>query len=129
MTNPIPTAPPLFDPSLFVSPDVHKRQVKLADGKEHTFYIREQLSGVVRAFLSGQTSEDPEKQAESMARIIAKAICTQDGNPALSLEQARNLKFSVQIALASAISGVHSYQGNVSLPSEAPESGSATPSL
>ncbi|USJ00854.1 phage tail assembly chaperone family protein, TAC [Xanthomonas prunicola] len=128
MTNPIPTAPPVFDSSLFVSPDVHKRQVKLADGKEHTFYIREQLSGIVRAFLSGQTSEDPEKQAESMARIIAKAICTEDGNPALSLEQARNLKFSVQIALASAISGVHSYQGNVSLPSAAPASGSDTPS-
>ncbi|MCS3807802.1 phage tail assembly chaperone family protein, TAC [Xanthomonas sp. 4461] len=129
MTNPVQTAPPLFDASLFVSPDVHTRQVKLADGKEHTIHIREQLAGVVRAFLSGQTSEDPEKQADSMARIIAKAVCTEDGKPALTLEQARNLKFSVQIAFAAAISGVHSYQGNVSLPTEEAASGSDTPSL
>ncbi|ASK92627.1 MULTISPECIES: phage tail assembly chaperone family protein, TAC [Xanthomonas] len=129
MTNPIPTAPPLFDSSLFVSPDVQTRQVSLPDGKEHTFYIREQQAGIVRAFALGQSSDDPEKQADSMARLIAKAICTQDGKPALTLEQARNLKISVQYALAAAISGVHSYQGNVSSPSEAPESGSDTPSL
>ncbi|MBO9859225.1 phage tail assembly chaperone family protein, TAC, partial [Xanthomonas sp. A1809] len=94
-----------------------------------TFYIREQQAGVVRAFAVGQQSDDPEKQSESMARLIAKAICTEDGKPALTLEQARNLKISVQYALAAAISGVHSYQGNVSSPSEAPESGSDTPSL
>ncbi|MFH7495157.1 hypothetical protein RA267_28260, partial [Pseudomonas syringae pv. tagetis] len=89
----------LLDPSLFISDDVHERQVKLPDSKEHTFYIREQEAGVLRGFFTGQASDDPDKQAESMARLIAKAICDPEGKPALSLSQAKRLKFAVQIAL------------------------------
>ncbi|UQA69535.1 phage tail assembly chaperone family protein, TAC [Stenotrophomonas maltophilia] len=129
MTETTNVAVPLLDPSLFISDDVYERQVKLADGKEHMFYIREQEAGVLRGFFAGQTSEDPEKQAESMARLIAKAICDPEGKPALSLAQAKRLKFAVQIALTKAISEVHSYQGKESLPGEEAASGSDTSSL
>lgn len=129
MTETNNTAAPLLDPSLFISDDVHEREVKLADGSKHTFYIREQEAGVLRGFFAGQVSEDPDKQAESMARLIAKAICTPDGKPALALAQAKKLKFAVQIALTKAISEVHSYQGKESSHAEEAESGSDTSSL
>jgi len=119
----------LLDPSLFISDDVHEREVKLADGSKHTFYIREQEAGVLRGFFTGQSSEDPDKQAESMARLIAKAICTPDGKPALTLAQAKRLKFAVQIALTKEISEVHSYQGKETSPGEEAGSGSDTSSL
>ncbi|WP_329753233.1 phage tail assembly chaperone family protein, TAC [Stenotrophomonas maltophilia] len=128
MTETNNTAAPLLDPSLFISDDVHEREVKLADGSKHTFYIREQEAGVLRGFFAGQASEDPDKQAESMARLIAKAICTPDGKPALTLAQAKKLKFAVQIALTKSISEVHSYQGKESSPAEEAESGSDTSS-
>lgn len=129
MTQTKNIAVPLLDPSLFISDAVHEREVKLADGSKHTFYIREQDAGVLRGFFSGQVSEDPDKQAESMARLIAKAICDPEGKPALSLVDAKRLKFAVQIALTKAISEVHSYQGKESLPAEEAESGSDTSSL
>jgi len=129
MTETNNTAVPLLDPSLFISDAVHEREVKLADGRKHTFYIREQDAGVLRGFFAGQASEDPDKQADSMARLIAKAICDPDGKPALSLADAKRLKFAVQIALTKAISEVHSYQGKESLPAEEAESGSDTSSL
>ncbi|WP_049400006.1 phage tail assembly chaperone family protein, TAC [Stenotrophomonas maltophilia] len=119
----------LLDPSLFISDDVHEREVKLADGSKHTFYIREQEAGVLRGFFTGQSSEDPDKQAESMARLIAKAICAPDGKPALTLAQAKRLKFAVQIALTKEISEVHSYQGKETSPGEEAGSGSDTSSL
>lgn len=129
MTETNNTAVPLLDPSLFISDDVHQREVKLADGRKHTFYIREQDAGVLRGFFAGQASDDPDKQADSMARLIAKAICDPEGKAALSLADAKRLKFAVQIALTKAISEVHSYQGKESLPAEEAESGSDTSSL
>lgn len=129
MTETNNTAVPLLDPSLFISDDVHQREVKLADGRKHTFYIREQDAGVLRGFFAGQASDDPDKQADSMARLIAKAICDPEGKAALSLADAKRLKFAVQIALTKAISEVHSYQGKESSPAEEAESGSDTSSL
>lgn len=128
MTETTNTPAQLLDPSLFISDDVHEREVMLADGKKHTFYIREQDAGVLRAFFTGQASEDPDKQADSMARLIARAICDPEGKPALSLADAKRLKFAVQIALTKAISEVHSYQGKESSPAEEAESGSDTSS-
>ncbi|MEU9859177.1 phage tail assembly chaperone family protein, TAC, partial [Streptomyces sp. NPDC047974] len=129
MTETTNTAAPLLDPSLFISDDVHEREVMLADGKKHTFYIREQEAGVLRGFFAGQASEDADKQAETMARLIAKSICDPEGNPALSLAQAKRLKFAVQIALTKEISEVHSYQGKETSPGEEAASGSDTSSL
>ncbi|MBH1591390.1 phage tail assembly chaperone family protein, TAC [Stenotrophomonas maltophilia] len=128
MTETTNTPAQLLDPSLFISDDVHEREVMLADGKKHTFYIREQDAGVLRAFFTGQASEDPDKQADSMARLIAKAICDPEGKPALSLADAKRLKFAVQIAMTKAISEVHSYQGKESSLAEEAESGSDTSS-
>lgn len=128
MTETNNTAVPLLDPSLFISDDVHQREVKLADGRKHTFYIREQEAGVLRSFFAGQASDDPDKQADSMARLIAKSICDPEGKPALSLTDAKRLKFAVQIALTKAISEVHSYQGKESSPAEEAASGSDTSS-
>jgi len=129
MTDNNQAATPLLDPSLFISDDVHEREVKLADGRKHTFYIREQDAGVLRGFFNGQASDDPDKQADSMARLIAKAICDPEGKPALSLGDAKRLKFAVQIALTQAISEVHSYQGKDSSPAVEAESGSDISSL
>lgn len=128
MTETTNTAAPLLDSSLFISDDVHEREVMLADGKKHTFYIREQEAGVLRGFFAGQASEDPDKQAESMARLIAKAVCGPDGKPALSLAQALRLKFAVQIALTKEISEVHSYQGKENLPAGEAVNGSGASS-
>ncbi|MBA0291029.1 hypothetical protein D7Y39_14530 [Stenotrophomonas maltophilia] len=128
MTETNNTAVPLLDPSLFISDDVHEREVMLADGKRHTFYIREQEAGVIRGFFAGQASDDPDKQAETMARLIAKSICDSEGKPALTLVQAKRLKFAVQIALTKEISEVHSYQGKETSPDEEAGSGSDTSS-
>lgn len=129
MTDTNQAATPLLDPSLFISDEVHEREVKLPDGSTHTFYIREQEANVLRAFGNGQFSEDPDKQSESLARLITKAIATPEGKPALTLAQAKRLKFSVQMALGKAISEVHSYQGKGSSQDVEALSGSDTSSL
>lgn len=122
-------ASPLLDATLFISEEVHEKKVQLPDGLEHSFFIREQEAGALRAFFSGQASDDPDRQAESMALLIAKAVCDQSGKSVLSLGQAKRLKFAVQIALTKAISEVHSYQGKESSPGAGVASGSDTNSL
>jgi len=116
----------LLDDSLFVSDKVHHKDVQLPDGKKHLFHLRELPAAEFHVFINAQREEDPDRQADSWPRLIAKAVATPTGELVLSLDRARELKFSVQAALVNAIREVNSYQGKASLPDSAAMSGSDT---
>ena len=82
----------MLDKSLFVTPSVHEREVELADGTKHTLHFRE-YSGVVFAkYAVAARSEDLEQRSKAMAILIAASLCKEDGKPALTFEQACDLK-------------------------------------
>ncbi|KIP87456.1 hypothetical protein SN15_01790 [Stenotrophomonas maltophilia] len=119
----------LLDDSLFISDRIHVRDVELPDGQKHKFHFRELPAAEFHVFLGAQRDDNQERQADSWARLIAKAVVTPDGELVLSLDRARALKFSVQAALVNEIREVNSYQGKATSPDEAAPSGSDTSSL
>lgn len=125
MTEETIPAASLLDDSLFISDTIHKKHVELPDGKQHLFHLRELPAAEFHVFINAQREEDPDRQADSWPRLIAKAVATPSGELVLSLDRARELKFSVQAALINAIREVNSYQGKASSPASAAMSGSA----
>ncbi len=98
---------PILDPSNFVSPDVHEREVVLADGKKHLLKFR-RLSGVeYYAFSMAQRSEDDEQRVRAIARLVSVSLVDDEGNRVLSVEQAAALKDDVLNALLSAANDVN----------------------
>lgn len=128
MTEETTPAASLLDESLFISENVHAKDVELPDGKKHLFHLRELPAAEFHVFINAQREEDPDRQADSWPRLIAKAVATPAGDPVLSLDRARKLKFSVQAALVNAIREVNSYQGKANSPDSVATSGSDTSS-
>lgn len=78
--------------AFFVSTEIHERKLKLADGSEHTLHFRELPVAVYRKFQIAESSEDEDIRAGSMAKLIAASLCEPDGTPAMTYEQALQLK-------------------------------------
>lgn len=115
----------MLDKSLFVSADMHERTIKLADGTEHKLHFKEVTSSEFRRFQIAETSDDIETRIKGPATLIAASACDPDGKPALTIDQAMNLKQHVTQAMIAAILEINGYGGKKSSPSEE-ASGSAT---
>jgi hypothetical protein len=114
--------------SFFVSEQVHERKVTLADGSEHVLYFKEVPATVYRKFLHAEQSEDEDVRASSLAKLISASMCEEDGSPAMTFEQAKQLKAGVSGALMDAVLEVNGRKpGNV-LPPAGENSGSGTSS-
>src|SRR5690625_2436995 len=103
----------MLDKSLFASDDLVKKSVKLPDGKEHDFYFKEPTAKAFRKFSLLEHSEDEDEKVGSLAYLISECLCTPDGEPGITFEEALQLKPMVMIALFNAVqevSGVN--QGN-----------------
>ena len=121
-----------LDQALFVSESVIEREVELADGKKHTFWFREVPSVKFRAFQIAETSGDEQKRLSSMFVLIAASVCEPDGKPALSAEQAAQLKPTVTSALMAEILKINRIGGDekkTSQPEAKSGSGTSSPSL
>jgi hypothetical protein len=114
-----------LDASLFVSPAVHERKIKLGDGAEHTMHFREIPSGAFRRFQLAETSDDLETRITAPAVLIAAGLCEPDGSDAISVEKAATLKPTVSRAIVAAILDVNGFTGKKGSPS-AEATGSAT---
>lgn len=115
-----------LDESLFVSPTIHERTVKLADEKEHTLHFRE-LSGVeFRMAQELEKSNDEATRASAMQKMISLSLVNPDGTPALDFDKAKRLKANVVLRLFNEIMEVNGYTGKKHS-AGAEQSGSATP--
>lgn len=81
--------------SFFVSAEIHPRDVVLADGSVHKLHFRELPSSMYRKFQIAEQSDDEDVRAGSMAKMIAASLCEPDGSPAMTYEQALELKPNV----------------------------------
>lgn len=93
--------------SFFISPSVHERKVKLADGKEHVLHLRELPWAEWHKAAALETSADEDERAAAACSLIAASLCEADGKPALTLKQALQLKPAVVAALVSEIRAVN----------------------
>lgn len=115
----------MLDESLFVSADVHAREITLPDGKMHTLHFKEVASSEFRRFQIAETSDDVESRIKAPATLIAASLCEADGKPAITIAKAMKLKQPVAKAMIDAILEVNGYAGKKDSPS-VEESGSAT---
>jgi len=115
--------------TFFVSTEIHKRTVTLADGSEHELYFRELPVSVYRKFQIAEASEDEDVRAGSMARMIVASLCEPDGTPAMTYEEALNLKPNVSNRLFDAVISLgKSDAGKASPPGEKSGSSTSSPS-
>ncbi len=95
-----------FD-GFFVSDEIHERTVELGDGSTHTLHFRELPVTELRRFAQAERSEDDDIRAASVSKLIAASLCDQDGKPAMSAEQAGQLKPKVANAIFAALMSVN----------------------
>jgi hypothetical protein len=96
-----------LDNSLFVSDKVHPKEVVLSDKTKHTLYFKELTSVEYRKFYFYESSEDEDKRAISQAYLISVAMCDENGNPVITVEQASKLKNDALISISRAIKEVN----------------------
>lgn len=92
-----------MDAAFFVTDEIHKREVTLADGKNHVFHFKEAVATEFRKYYKAEKSDDPDISGNSMALLIAATLCEPDGTPAITYAQATKLKMPVMTAIFSAI--------------------------
>lgn len=116
--------------AFFVSTEIHKRTVELADGSKHELHFRELPVADYRKFQIAEASDDEDIRAGSMARMIAVSMCEPDGSPSMTYEQALQLKPNVNSRLFNIIlelGGVGT-KGEASPPEAKSGSGTSSPS-
>ena len=115
---------------LMVSTEIHEKPVKLADGTVRKLYFRELPADDYRRFQIAESSDDEDKRAGSVARMIASSMCEPDGSPALTAEQARKLKPSVSRRLFEVVLSLNEAgpKGEALPPGEKSGSGTSSPS-
>lgn len=114
-----------LDDSLFVSPEVHARTVKLGDDTEHPLHFKEINSAEFRRFQMSEQSEDPAEREKAPARLIAASLCTEDGKAAITVDKAGELKPRVTQAMLAVIFEVNGFATKKDSPS-VDTTGSAT---
>ena len=114
-----------LDPSLFVSPAVHERKIKLADDSEEMFFFREITNEEYRRFQIAERSSDIDVRVTAPAILIAASLCDEEGEQVLSIEQAAKLKPKVASNFTGAILDVNGFTEKKASPS-AENTGSAT---
>ena len=96
----------MLDKSLFVSDEIHEREIKLADGKKHLMHFKEVPAGEFQRYGLAITGEDEEAKLEAMPRLIAASLVTAEGKPALTVAQAAKLKSGPMLAIFRAVQEV-----------------------
>jgi hypothetical protein len=95
--------------SLFVSDEIHEKEVKLPNGEVHKLHFKELSAVEFRKFQMAEFSEDDEVKATSMAKLIASSLVDSDGKQALNLPQALKLNSAATNAMIAVILGVNGF--------------------
>jgi hypothetical protein len=95
--------------SLFVSDEIHEKEVSLPNGEVHKLHFKELSAVEFRKFQMAEFSEDDDVKATSMAKLISSSLVEPDGKPALTMQQALKLNSAATNAIISAILGVNGF--------------------
>jgi hypothetical protein len=95
--------------SLFVSDEVHEKEVTLPNGEVHKLHFKELSAVEFRKFQMAEFSEDDEVKATSMAKLISSSLVDPDGKPALNMTQALKLNSAATNAMIAVILGVNGF--------------------
>jgi hypothetical protein len=95
--------------SLFVSDEIHEKEVKLPNGEVHKLHFKELSAVEFRKFQMAEFSEDDEIKATSMAKLISSSLVDSDGKQALTLPQALKLNSAATNAMIAVILGVNGF--------------------
>lgn len=97
---------PNLPAAFFVSQDIVEREVKLADGSVHKLFFREPSAMTSERWQFALIDREQERTQEAKdafflatASMISEALVEADGTPALTIEQACNLKLPVKAAI------------------------------
>lgn len=114
--------------AFFVSPEIHKRMVTLADGSEHELYFREVPASDWHKYTVAARSDDDDVKSACMQHLIAASLCEQDGAPAMTVQQAMKLKVSALTSLWEAVVDVNAIgkRDEKKTSDPTPENGSGT---
>lgn len=121
----------MLDKALFTSGEVQEHEVKLSDGKVYRLHFREASAIEFRKFFLAERSKDEDKQAASIAHLIAACVCEPDGKPAMTYEQASRLKPDAANAIFNVIMSMNrpeDSEGNGLRSGEKTGSGTSSPS-
>lgn len=82
----------MLDKSLFVSTEVVEREVELPDGKKHKLFFKELTAADIARYVNALNSSDEEVNVLANPKLLALSLCEADGKPAITTEQALQLK-------------------------------------
>lgn len=114
----------MLDESLFVTEEIHEKEVELADGSKHVMYFKELPAIDFNHFYHLQSSEDNDVKSSAMAELLSRGLCNKDGKRALTSEQAGRLRNEPFAAIFAALMEVNGVKGKGD---SAEKSGSGTP--
>lgn len=97
----------MLDSRFFVSTEIHQRDVTLPDGSVHTLHFKELPATQYRRFIMAERHADPDVRAASIVTLIAASMCDEQGNPAITLEQAALLRTAASSAIFEAVMDVN----------------------
>jgi hypothetical protein len=95
--------------ALFVNAELQTRSVTMPDGSSVELHFRELPAVEFRRFQIAEGSDDDEKRAASISRLIVASLVEPDGKPALTLADAARLKGSAANAILAAILEVNGF--------------------
>lgn len=98
-----------LDQSLFVSSEIHKREVKLPDGSVHTLHFKELPAVEFRKFQISETSESEDVRASSMAKLITASLVEEDGKPAITMKDALRLNSKAANAIIAVVLEINGF--------------------
>jgi hypothetical protein len=99
----------MLSSAFFVSPEIHAREVTLADGSVHTLHFRELPVTEFRRFQLAESSEDEETRLASISKLIASSLVDPEGKPALTVKDAARLNSAAANAIVSAILDINGF--------------------
>lgn len=99
----------MIDPKIFIPATVEERQVELGDGTKATFHFRHLEVTHFELFAMQSSSKDEAVAAKAAAVLVAAGLCTDDGKPALTLEQVVRIKRPVFQQMFRALLDVNEY--------------------
>lgn len=98
----------MLNKSLFVSDEVHEREIELADGSKHTMYFKELPAATFQKYAFSMASKNDDEKVKALSELIVAGVVNEDGKPALTVKDAGRLKVRVADALYNAIQEVNS---------------------
>lgn len=77
--------------SIFVSAELHEREITLPDGSAAKFHFRKVSAIDWNQYQMALSSDDGDVKAEALIRLVMHSLCEPDGKRALTWEQATRL--------------------------------------